>query len=703
MNQLRAARFTSRISLFSFLAFLPGPFFLTGCGGNFSALPNVNITGQTPIGSLQGSTFGGQQPVAYSHVYLMAASKAGYGTASTSILTASSNTTPDTTLLGTPANPAYYVVTDGGGNFNITGDYTCNHDAADPAESDQLYILSLQGNATYMPTQPVITGGVNNPMIGLMATLGQCPSTGTLVGTVPFIYVNEISTVATAYALAGFASTSTSVASGSSLLAQTGLANAFANAGQLYDISGSQPYHEARLTTPGSGTSGTVPQALLDTLGNILATCVNANNTTAVPASGPCYTLYSNTGSPINTADAILYIAQHPGKNVANLYGMQTGIVQFADDLPSQPKDFTVGINFSGTGLTTPVDVAIDASGDAWVTSTTGNVSKLTPLGTQTSGSPFTMAPANYLAIDQNGNAYVSSAPANDVAEFNGTGSFVSGTPYTNLDFVGPAGVASDGNGNVIVANPGGSGLLNVFGVLGDFGDLIKISGSGSGATQTINSQALLYAGSEFNLLPSVSQVALDSQGYVWVSGDNVNCLALVLCTGQNVARLSETSFATATLSFMANIGPCVLLFCTNEAPQGIAIDSGDNGWVAIDGTTAELGKLTSAGALTTYTGGGLSSPKGVAIDGAGNVWLANSGNNSLSEFTSAGVAVTGTSGYTGGTLSLPTRLDVDGSGNVWVVNSTGNSVTEILGAAAPVVRPLASAVVGGTLGTRPQ
>jgi hypothetical protein len=66
-------------------------------------------------------------------------------------------------------------------------------------------------------------------------------------------------------------------------------------------------------------------------------------------------------------------------------------------------------------------------------------------------------------------------------------------------------------------------------------------------------------------------------------------------------------------------------------------------------------------------------------------------------------VAVTGTNGYKGGMLSVPNRLDIDGSGDVWVVNSSGNSVTELIGAAAPVVRPLASAVVGGTLGTRPQ
>jgi DNA-binding beta-propeller fold protein YncE len=90
-------------------------------------------------------------------------------------------------------------------------------------------------------------------------------------------------------------------------------------------------------------------------------------------------------------------------------------------------------------------------------------------------------------------------------------------------------------------------------------------------------------------------------------------------------------------------------------------------------------------------------------VDGAGNVWVANTGNNSVSEFTSAGTAVTGsTIGYTGGTLSVPTTLDVDESGNLWVVNSTGNSVTEFIGMATPAVRPLAAAAAAGTLGTKP-
>jgi sugar lactone lactonase YvrE len=630
----------------------------------------------------------------------MSASKTGYGSASKSILTNAANTNADTTVLGSPGNPAYYTTTDSAGNFNITGDYTCNYNSTNPSQSDQLYILSLQGNATYIPGNPN-TGGVNNPMIGLMAALGQCPSSGTFAGNIAFIYVNEVSTIATAYALAGFATNGSSIGSGSSVASQTGLANAFANAGQLYDIQGSTPSHEARLTTPGTGITGLVPQALLDTLANIIASCVNASNSAAIPTSGFCQTLYNNTGSAANTADAAIYIAQHPNKNIGNLYGLQTGAVPFGDNLATQPTDFSVGINFSGSGLSTPVDVAVDASGNAWVTSNVGKVSKLTPLGLQAAGSPFTVATANYVAIDQNGNAYVSSSSSNYIAELNSTGASVAGTPYTNGDFASPAGIAGDGNGNMFVANVGGSGLSNLFGLLGQYGDLIKINGTGSTATQTIYSNSLLYLGAELNQLPSVSQVAVDSSGYVWAAGDGLGCVALLLCTGQNVERLSGSNFTTAGVSFVTPAATC-LLFCTNESPRGIAIDSSNNGWVAFGGTTNEVQKITAAGSATAYTGGGLNNPQGVAVDGSGHVWVANMGSSTISEFASTGTAITGATAYSGGTLSVPTALDLDQSGDLWVVNSTGNSVTEFIGLAAPTARPLAAAVANGTLATKP-
>jgi streptogramin lyase len=684
---MNSSKVFTALSLFFVSA---GSVMLSGCAGGLPAFPDVDtsVTQATAIGNLQGRTYGGQQAIYNSRVYLMKASFSGYAGASISILKASANTLQD-------SSGNYYTTSDAAGNFNITGDYTCNYNVTTPALSDEVYILSVGGVDNYLSTNPTTTGS-NNPMIGLMAVLGQCPSNGTFYGHIPFIYVNEVSTVAAAYALAGFASGSSNVGAPSS--AAQGMTNAFANAANLYDIGGTTQGQEARLVTPGAGTTGKVPQALLDTIANILATCVNQTPTpAAIPTSGACQTLYNNTGNALDTATAAIYIAHHPGSNVAALYALQPNLVQFIDALTSQPKDFSVGINFSGNGLATPVDVAIDTDGSAWITSSANKASKLTSLGAAVAGSPFAVPTANYVAIDQLGNAWISSSGNNDIYELDKTGATVAGSPYINNDFSSPAAVANDGAGLTFVANPIGS--LTLFGLLGQAGDVVKINTSGTSTSQSVYTSSVLTT-TLFNNIPSNTQVAIDSAGFVWISGDGVNCTLLLLCFGQNVQKVSKTTFNLPV--FTTSTGPCTLFICPTEKPQGIAIDSANQAWVAISGTTDELGKVSASGALTTYTGGGLSNPQGVAIDGANNIWVANTGNNSVSQFTSTGAAVTTSTGYTGGTLSTPINIDIDPSGDVWVTNSTGNSVTELIGIATPVIRPLSVAVSAKMLATRP-
>ena len=693
----------------SLACFLPALVPLSGCGSNFNALPAVNMgqIQQTPLGNIKGSTYGGQQPVWQSHVYLMKAGTAGYGSASTSILTASANTVADTTVLGTPSNPAYYIVTDYGGNFNLTGDYTCSYNATTPSQSDQLYVLSLSGNDTYLPGPPA-TGGATNAYIGLMAVLGQCPSDGTFADHLSFVYVNEISTVAAAYALAGFAGNSSSIGSGSSALAQVGLANAFANAAQLYEIQGTAPGHEARTVTPNG--NGTVSNLVINTLGNTLAACINQGATALIPLSGACQTLYNDSGHAPDVASAMIYIAQHPGLNVPALYTLPGSTLEFADVLTTQPKDFTVGISYAGSPLSAPVDVAVDGSGNAWVTSSAG-LSKMSPLGVPASGFPVTLPAAAYVALDPAGDAWVTSLSGNSVYEFSSAGVAVTGAPYTDAGIlVAPLGVAGDGAGHIYVAASAGfAGLL----ALSDpAGSVFKISGSGASATYANYADTLAYLGLLYNYIPTPTQVALDSTGHVWVSGDVTGLLG----TGNNVARLEGNTglvdfntpgclIGLCNIDLLPPIG-CVIFSCSNLAsPEGIAIDANGNGWVAFDTATPVVGKVSATGAVNEYGGGGLSTPFGVAIDGSGNVWVANVTGNSLSEFTSAGVAVTGTSGYIGGSTSMlsgPKNLDIDESGDVWVVNTTGNTLTEFIGMATPTLRPLSVAVASSTLASKP-
>jgi hypothetical protein len=81
-------------------------------------------------------------------------------------------------------------------------------------------------------------GGMNNPAIVNVAMLGNCPTAPNSFSAgptaIPFVYMNEVSTVATAYAMAGFGKDGLHI--GSSANGLTGLQNAALNANNLYDI-----------------------------------------------------------------------------------------------------------------------------------------------------------------------------------------------------------------------------------------------------------------------------------------------------------------------------------------------------------------------------------------------------------------------------------------------------------------------------------
>jgi hypothetical protein len=86
-------------------------------------------------------------------------------------------------------------------------------------------------------------------------------------------------------------------------------------------------------------------------------------------------------------------------------------------------------------------------------------------------------------------------------------------------------------------------------------------------------------------------------------------------------------------------------------------------------------------------------------------VWAANNGGNadSISEISSAGVAISGANGYVNLGMFAPYGIAVDGSGNVWVASDDNvGPLTEFVGAAVPVVTPLSAGETYGMLGAKP-
>jgi PKD repeat protein len=588
-----------------------------------------------------GRVYGGQQPVAGAYVYLFAANTTGYGQASVSLLSAAAT--------GTSDSVGAYVLTSADGGFLWNGDYTCT-------PGSQVYLYALGGNA----------GAGTNSAAGLMAVLGNCPSTGNF-SAIPYFTVNEVTTIAAAYAFAGFATDATHVSSSGTALAQVGIANAFANAANLVTLSTGT----AMATTPAG--NGEVPQAQINTLANVLADCVE----TSGPGSNGCELLFSNAMSggssgtaPTDTATAAINIAHKPAANVGALYGLASS-GPFTPTLIAQPNDFTIAVNFTGSGLAFPTGIAIDGSGNAWVANEWGGITELSPSGAAISpatgyrGGSF----GPYLiAIDGSGNAWFTSTSVNTLSEFSSSGTLISpANGYTGGGLSSLCAIAIDGLGDVW----GASGT----------GNIAEVSNSGTPLSPSNG-----YTGGQ-----GFSLIAIDGRGNVWAVGSEV---AEFSASGAEISPSGGFTGGGLTM------------------PYAMAIDALGNIWITnfiVNYGPGSVVKFSNSGVAlspsTGYTGGGLGAATGIAIDGAGNVWVGNT-NYVLSEFTNAGLPLSPSTGFTGGGLSKAAGIvAVDGSGDVWATSQGINgyySVTEFIGAGIPVVTPLAVGVKNNTLGTRP-
>ena len=135
-------------------------------------------------------------------------------------------------------------------------------------------------------------------------------------------------------------------------------------------------------------------------------------------------------------------------------------------------------------------------------------------------------------------------------------------------------------------------------------------------------------------------------------------------------------------------------------ANQAVAIDNAGNVWTVGTGSTP-LEETSQIGTFqATPTGGGLNLPVGIAIDGNGAIWITN-GNNTVSEFSNGGTALSPSNGFADQSLDTPSGIAIDLGGSVWIANKQGNTVTRILGAAAPV-DPLATAAANNKTGAEP-
>jgi streptogramin lyase len=597
-----------------------------------TAIATTNPTAPATVAgsAIVGNVHGGQDPVVGAHIYLFAASTSGYGAPSISMLNA---TQPgiSTDAIGN------YVSTDASGAFSISGDYTCT-------TGQQVYLLALGGN-------PGLPAGQVNSALALMAAFGACPEGQTdFASTVPYVSLNEVTTVAAAYALSGFMTDATHLSSSATPGALQGIANAFRTARNLVDIATGV----ARVQNLGG--NGDVPQAQLNTLANLLVNCVNSDGTSG------CSPLFTNSlrldgAPPTDTVAATLNIAHNPGANVAALFSASSLTTAFQPTLATKPNDWSLAITYYANNMVGPYFPAIDSAGNIWVPGYANNtLTELDTTGTILSGaSGFTGGGLNLpysIAIDAHDDPWVVNfGPVNaaSVSKFSTTGASLSNSPF-----------ACD---------------TTCFFPAFDAAQNLWISGTARATVLRADGSVL----KKFTTGAYDSGIAIDSTGIGWTIGQP-----------HSLYRLALPATQTSTAEFTT--------VASGTDLTSMAIDSADNVWYASNKNNA-IGVSDKNGVLVSpangYTGGGLKGPAQIAIDGSNRVWAANREGNSLSAFTNTGAAVSPTTGYQSAGLSNPRGLAIDASGNIWVTNFTNNSITEFVGLATPSATPVSPTTHG--------
>jgi hypothetical protein len=462
---------------------------LTGCGMNGGVGSSAATSSTASRIAIKGKAFGGQQPVNGALIQLYEVGQGGYTSAAKPLFSRT-------------------IKTDSTGAFSFsTSDYTCDS-TGNYANGSYVYLTASGGDAGY---------GANSA-IALMAALGSCSQLRANDATT-FIIINEVTTVAGAYALAQFSGGTTF---GTTLGSQPGVAGTTApadnfatSATNVQGVANAMAVAQVLAntttgTSPGtnSNNSATPEYWTVNTIADILAACVNSNGSTA--AGQACGTLFTNTTptggtAPGDTIQAAVQMALHPG-DAALLAGSPTGSTLDAligTTPPFQPyvntastpntiNDWTIGISYTPVAPSTSTkllananSIAIDSYGNAWVTNIGGSqpLVELTPDGNpvQAGSTAGTYSVSSYnvggtvksvgtggntqsgkvygVAIDTNNDAFASDYVNGYVYEVTASGQTINASgPVATHNGGGGTAAASffAGQGNSTVGNPTG-------------------------------------------------------------------------------------------------------------------------------------------------------------------------------------------------------------------------------------------------------
>ncbi len=374
-----------------------------------------------------------------------------------------------------------------------------------------------------------------------------------------------------------------------------------------------------------------------------------------------------------------------------------TGLAGFGGDGSAATK---ASLNF-------PTGLALDSSGNIYIADSLNNrVRKVTGSTISTiagngvlsysgDGGPGTSAQLNTplnVAVDSSGNFYFSDTANNVVRKVSASGaiSTIAGTGTAGYSGDGgsptaaqlnrPRGIAVDTSGNIYIADSQNARVRKISG-----GSISTVAGSGTagyGGDGGAATAAQLYV---------PIGVAVDAGGNLYIADFTNNRVRKV--SGGTITTVAGNGLAGYSGDGRAAVNAML------NGPTDVAVDSNGNLYIA--DLNNDVVREVSAGNIMTVAGNGLpgvggdggpataalvGNPTGVAVDSAGNLYVASGSATVRKVYANTGfittIAGNGTRGYSGdggsallGEFNAPVSVAVASNGNVYVADSANNAI----------------------------